>query len=89
MTDTNQAKTVEALFTDAEWAHFVAAGKAYAQENHQVFMLDEAWRIFGARAWAKYIRQRMQVVGVPELAARINPEDFETHLDTVDGLMRP
>lgn len=88
MSDTKQAKTVAALFTNDEWAQFVAAGEAYAEQQGGIFVLDEAWRMFGERTWARYIRQVMEAVGLPELAVRINPEDFEPHLDTVDGLMR-
>lgn len=63
--------TVGVLFTEDEWLAFTNALGARRA------LLDEGVRPLGERAWAEYIKGTMPALGLDDLAARIDPEDFE------------
>ncbi|WP_137726371.1 hypothetical protein [Prescottella subtropica] len=71
--------TVAQLFSDGELAQFVNAAAAHAEKAGGVFALDEGIRIYGERAWATYLRDQMERVGLHEFAARIDPAQFGEH----------
>lgn len=83
------ASTVNDFFTAEEWSRFIAAGHARAKENRTAFVLDESFRLHGEVVWADYIRDRMQRLGLRDLAAKIELDAFEIRVQEIPGVHLP
>ena len=64
------------MLSPEDWTRFVDAANECAAARGRVFLLDEGRRMFGERAWASYLQGLMLELGLEEMAARLDPEQF-------------